>query len=295
VLIEGPESLTEKVDLLIDERCVSPVAFYTNFIDRKKRTLPKNAPAEMLNSFGPPRYSAFYPMCDYSPELVAVRHGHAAGARVRFIDLEYAEKVLASTHDEETHQAMRLESLADDFHLRHSEYIQELTRRTGCRDFNELWDHLFEAGHTSRTTDEFIDEIAAWCAMSRLDYGEDDLSRDGTTAREDCMAAAILDEQKRNKKEKLSGLILVVTGGFHTVALPDLVQAKPKRPKQTAFGKDETGVWLIRYRFDRLDALSGYESGMPSPQFYQRLWEAAPSLLPRGEKGRVRCRGGSHC
>jgi hypothetical protein len=277
VLIEGPESLTEKVELLVDERCVSPVAFYTNFIDRKKRTLPKDAPAETLKAFGPPRYAAFYPMCDYSPELVAVRHGHAAGARIRFIDLEYAEKVLASTPHEEEQQAVRPESLADDFHLRHSEYIQELTRRTGCRDFNELWDHLFEAGFASRTTDEFIDEIAAWCAMSRLDYGAVDLSRDGTTAREDCMAAAILDEQKRNRKEKRSGPILVVTGGFHTVALPDLVKAKPKRPKPPAFAKDETGVWLIRYSFDRLDALSGYASGMPSPRFYQRMWEASSS------------------
>ena len=33
-------------------------------------------------------------------------------------------------------------------------------------------------------------------------------------------------------------------------------------------------AWLIRYSFDRLDALNGYASGMPSPAYHQRVWEA---------------------
>ena len=295
ILIEGPESLTEKVELLVDERCVSPIAFFTNFIDRKRRSLPEEIAAEFADAFEPPRYSAFYPMCDYSPELVAVRAGHAAGARVRFIDLEYPEKVLAAIPDPDAKTTVKRESLADDSHLRHSEYIQELARRTGCRDFNELWDHLFESSHASVTTDEFIDQIAAWCAMARLGYRSEVLAGDATLAREDCMAAAINDELKKNAEEKRTGPILVVTGGFHTVALPDLVKSAPDRPKKPPFGEDETGVWLIRYSFDQLDALSGYASGMPSPQFYQRMWETSlPSLSPEARRDENRAEEQSH-
>lgn len=294
VLIEGPESLTGKVELLVDGRCLSPVAFFTNFIDRKRRSLPQDVAAELSDGFEPPRFSAFYPLCDYSPELVALRVGHAAGARIRFIDLEYPEKVLAAIPDPGSMPSVKRESLTNDSHLRHSDYIQELARRTGCRDFNELWDHLFESGHESLSTDGFVDQIAAWCAMARLGYSDRALADDGTAARENCMAAAINDELAKNREENRSGPVLVVTGGFHTVALPDLVQTRPSRPKKPAFGEDETGVWLIRYSFDQLDALSGYVSGMPSPQFYQRMWESRasdsrpdPARSPDGSGGSV--------
>lgn len=36
---------------------------------------------------------------------------------------------------------------------------------------------------------------------------------------------------------------------------------------------ERDSAWLIRYSFDRLDALNGYASGMPSPAFYQKVWE----------------------
>src|SRR6185369_7766908 len=36
------------------------------------------------------------------------------------------------------------------------------------------------------------------------------------------------------------------------------------------------GSFLVPYSFKRLDAFDGYQSGMPSPAYYQRLWEAGP-------------------
>ena len=83
------------------------------------------------------------------------------------------------------------------------------------------------------------------------------------------MAAAISEELRKNE----SGPILVVTGGFHTVALPDLVAAGTKRPEPPALSDDEAGSWLMRYSFDQLDVLAGYASGMPCPAFYDRLWQ----------------------
>jgi hypothetical protein len=275
ILIEGPASFTAQIPFLVNERCACPVALYTTFIDKCGRISGKaeNAAAEAL--FGPPRFAAYYPFCDYSPELVALRTGHAVGARLRFIDLEYAEMVLARMEGRETEpQPVRVDSLAAEPHLRHSEYIRALTRRLGCRDFNELWDHLFEAAADALATDAFIDRLAAYCAMARLDYTPEALRHDATTAREACMAAAIRDELARNEAEGRTGPVLVVTGGFHTVALPDLVAAGTTRPRPPELAEDETGTWLMRYSFDQLDALAGYASGMPSPAYYDRLWQA---------------------
>ncbi|MCE9561507.1 MAG: DUF5682 family protein [Planctomycetes bacterium] len=269
VLIEGPSSFTAKIDLLLDAEAVCPFALYTTFADKKAR-LGVSGP------LGPRRFAAYYPFCDYSPELVALRAGRAAKANLRFIDLEYAEMVL---HRQRTPDAkpegVRVDSLAADGHLSHSEYIRELARRLGCRDFNEAWDHLFETQWDSDDTDGFIDRVATYCAMARFSYRPEQLEADGTNAREACMAAAILDELKQLAAAKKKGPVLVVTGGFHSVVLPNLVGAGVTRPEAVDLAEDEGGSWLMRYSFDQLDALAGYASGMPQPAFYDRLWHAS--------------------
>jgi hypothetical protein len=268
VLIEAPASFTAKIDLLLDAKAVCPFALYTTFVDKKAR-LGDPGP------LGPRRFAAYYPFCDYSPELVALRAGRDAKADLRFIDLEYAEMVLARhKKSDEPDKPVRVDSLAADSHLSHSEYVRELARRLGCRDFNEAWDHLFETQWDSTDTDAFIDRVAAYCAMARFSYRPEELEEDGTNAREACMAAAITEELKRLSDEKKKGPVLVVTGGFHSVVLPDLVAAKATRPKPPELGDDEAGSWLMRYSFDQLDALAGYASGMPQPAFYDRLWHA---------------------
>ena len=269
ILIEGPGSFTSKIDLILDPGAVCPFALYATFADKKHR-LGDPGP------LGPRRFAAYYPFCDYSPELVALRAGRAVKANLRFIDLEYAEMILVRHRKPQSEEpAVRIDSLAADYHLSHSAYVRELARRLGCRDFNETWDHLFETQWDSADTDGFIDRVAAYCAMARFSYRPEELEEDGTNAREACMAAAIVEELARLDKAKNKGPVLVVTGGFHSVVLPDRVAAKAERPPAAPFEDDEAGAWLMRYSFDQLDALAGYASGMPQPAFYDRLWHAS--------------------
>ena len=90
------------------------------------------------------------------------------------------------------------------------------------------------------------------------------LQLDGCAAREAAMAAAVAEEP---------GRVVVVTGGFHTVALPAVAPALPAPVK--ADPKDAL-VSLMRYGFEQLDRLNGYASGMPAPEFYQRTWDEKP-------------------
>src|SRR5262245_21974846 len=142
ILIEGPMSFTPLIPTILDRATKPPIAVYTHFIDtgRKVYKSPANEPDP-----GPARFAAYYPFCDYSPELVALRVGHEVGAQLRFIDLDYAEQVLAEHTVSEQIGKPRVESLMQEGHLLHSEYLNALAQRSGCRDFNEMWDHLFEA------------------------------------------------------------------------------------------------------------------------------------------------------
>lgn len=272
ILIEGPEALDEYIPDLAAEDTVAPVALFTQFIDRKKITLPKPAEeAETKVLLTPPRYAAYYPLCDYSPELVAIREGKKIDARLAFCDLNYADQIVVESHDSTTWD--RMDSLLDERHLTQNEYLVELARRRGCRDTNELWDRVFECDLRGNDTKGFMEKVAAYCHFARCNTVPETLETDGTLARETRMAQIIQKELTRLKRRKETRPLLVVTGGFHTPPLAlKTADTKAKLP-ELDLTEDEALTAIIRYSFPQLDALNGYSAGMPSPLYYQRLWQ----------------------
>lgn len=243
VLIEGPRDATPLIPLLTHPKTRTPVAIYTTFVRR--------ADGDVL------RHGAYYPLCDYSPELAAIRAAAEVGARARFIDLTYPEMILAGRDDGDA----RAQSLQEERRFSHSALLWETCRRVGTRDPDDLWDHLYEVDGDLREPSRFFRDVLAYCALARRDCGPDALAADGTLAREAAMAAAVAEE---------AGRVVVVTGGFHTVALAETLPAMPAAV--TAEPADALVV-LVRYGFEQLDRLNGYASGMPAPGFYQRSWD----------------------
>ena len=218
--------------------------------------------------------TAYYPFCDYSPEWAALRYAPEINAQVEFIDLAWSSQV---EHELQTFakQTWQSRSLQQERYLGHSQYLQALAHKLHCRNHDELWDHLFELKSKKEMNDwqNFFHEVLVWCAMSRLDYEDSVLEADASLVREQCMLQSILECYENNK-----GTICVITGGFHTLALIEelakqLLSEKPKKIKKIKSADQNDQAWLIRYSFDRLDALNGYASGMPSPAFYQRCWQ----------------------
>lgn len=218
--------------------------------------------------------TAYYPFCDYSPEWAALRYAPEINAQVEFIDLAWSSQV---EHELQTFakQTWQSRSLQQERYLGHSQYLQALAHKLHCRNHDELWDHLFELKSKKEMNNwqNFFHEVLVWCAMSRLDYEDSVLEADASLVREQCMLQSILECYENNK-----GTICVITGGFHTLALIEelakqLLSEKPKKIKKIKSADQNDQAWLIRYSFDRLDALNGYASGMPSPAFYQRCWQ----------------------
>ncbi|MBI4748566.1 MAG: hypothetical protein HY774_08745 [Acidobacteria bacterium] len=258
ILIEGPEDITPLISTLLDPRTKPPVAIYTTFVDRRHSP---DVSVPGLPDAGPPRFAGFYPFCDYTPELVALKAGQHVGAKLRFIDLTFPEQILAGAKP--TSRALLDESV-----FRRSIYLTSLAKRAGCRDHNELWDHLFEANFLQLPADVFVRNVVGYCLMARQDSSAEMLQADGTLTREQAMAAAIEEELVLT-----TGKILVVTGGFHTVVLPKLIQQPVKRPKKPKLADGDAQTVVMRYSFEQLDALNGYAAGMPSPNYYQQFWK----------------------
>ncbi|MHA6760006.1 DUF5682 family protein [Streptacidiphilus sp. PAMC 29251] len=256
VLVEGPSDINGRLDeLLLGHQL--PIAVFSHYRDAERTA------------------TSWAPLCDYSPEWVALRAGRAAGAEVRFIDLPSWHPAFA---DRSNRYA--------DAEARYAEATARLCEQFSADSVDALWDRLFEV----EPEQGLAERLAAYFELVRGDADADDSDR----ARERYMAgwvrAAVAEAGERP--------VLVVTGGFHRPALQALCAEaadgsgwpEVPAPPTGAVG----GSFLVPYSFRQLDAFAGYQSGMPSPGYYQQLWEegaeqAADGLL-RAVTGRLRRR-----
>lgn len=258
VLIEGPSDFNSRLREFAAPHQL-PIAIYSYFslADGTKR-------------------GAFYPFCDFSPEWIALRTGLELGAHVEFIDLPWVDVAPLD----------RIANRYADGQLGRSPYTAELCRRLGVDDWNALWDTLFEIERELNVAD-FLQRCHTFCHSARV--AEEGASA-ADLAREAHMLTAIRAAVARGR-----GPIVVVTGGFHSPALfaglhgrafePVLTNATDEpagdepRPPVT-----DRGLALTPYSYERLDALTGYNAGLPNPGFYHRVWlnrlQPSPSQHP---------------
>uniref|UniRef100_UPI00157DED8F DUF5682 family protein n=1 Tax=Micromonospora chalcea TaxID=1874 RepID=UPI00157DED8F len=242
VLVEGPADLNGRMDELLGDHEL-PIAVFTAHRD------------------GTRRHASWSPFCAYSPEWVALTAGREVGAQLRFIDLPAWHPALSD----------RANRYADA-DQRYAEAVRRLCATLAVDNVDALWDHLFEIGPDdglAERLDTYFDVLRGESAA-----GEDD------TAREAYMARWVRAASRRAAGRP----VLVVTGGFHRPALVRLTAGAgddgPEDedwPEVPAPAPDAVaGSYLVPYSFRRLDAFVGYQSGMPSPAYYQRVWEDGP-------------------
>lgn len=276
ILIEGPDSFNPLIPALLDPQTRPPVAILGQ--------------ADALKKGDDTPRSAYFPFCDYSPEWQALQAGHQQAATLRFIDLPWNAQ-----GDDEQPDAQS-QSLQKERYLAHSQFISRLAKTCYCRDHDELWEHLFELRPLEALTDwqRLFHDTFIWCALARLDYEPEVLAAEGSSRREAHMLAHI----QTVKQQQPQARILVVTGGFHTLALIEglahalqrqFALAADQQRQFLAMQKraEKDSSWLIRYSFDRLDALNGYASGMPSPAYYQKSWESLLQQRRENEEARL--------
>ncbi|MFG1746765.1 DUF5682 family protein [Micromonospora chalcea] len=242
VLVEGPADLNGRMDELLGDHEL-PIAVFTAHRDGNRR------------------HVSWSPFCAYSPEWVALTAGREVGAQLRFIDLPAWHPALSG----------RANRYADA-DQRYAEAVRRLCATLAVDNVDALWDHLFEIG-----PDDGLAE--------RLDTYFDVLRGESAAGADDTAREAYMARWVRAARRRAAGRpVLVVTGGFHRPALVRLTAGAgddgPEDedwPEVPAPAPDAVaGSYLVPYSFRRLDAFVGYQSGMPSPAYYQRVWEDGP-------------------
>ena len=247
VLVEGPCDMNERIDeLLLGHQM--PIALFSY----------------RQNPDGSSR-GTWTPFCEFSPELVAMQTARKVGSKPMWMDLPAWDDTF-----------LGVENRFGSERMKHSDRLGEIADRLGFEDTDALWDHLFEQ---PQSIEDLEKGLIRYFDVLRADEpgGERDEPREATMTR--FIAAAARDCKKGET-------IVVVCGGYHKPALerqwndsdptwPDV----PPVPEGT-----RVGSYFVPYSLRRLDSFAGYASGMPSPGFYQAVWEqgsekAAESML----------------
>jgi Family of unknown function (DUF5682) len=203
------------------------------------------------------RRGAFYPFCIYSPEWQALQSANEHHIPVEFIDIPWADSPTERTS----------QNCYSDESFSQSSYVDTLCQKLGVPDFDTLWDTLFEID-PNISIDTYLERCHQFCYHLR--------SSEHQASNSDQQREAFMTERIRLLLNKHPGKILVITGGFHSYPLYRSIilnQALPVvsvNPHPTAIAQ---GIALTPYSYDRLDNLTGYNSGMPNPGFYHAVWQ----------------------
>ena len=261
VLVEGPQNAQEMISTLTNPETTAPVALYYFYKDSKG-----------LLSEEKEDYKCYYPFLNCSPELVALREAASRGIPARFIDLSYGEILLGTAKDKGLRQSSEKQTYNDDYLLSRSRYLELLCEKTGLRSFEEFWEKYFEIDGLSLDTGKFIHRMYTYCTLAREHTPREEMEEDGCLLRERYMAEQIAEASREFER------ILVVTGGFHTKGLEELLSWDGKNgntqsTKLHNLSPEDQGVYPLAYSMEAADALNGYASGMQSPGFYELVWK----------------------
>ncbi|HZN92182.1 MAG TPA: DUF5682 family protein, partial [Myxococcales bacterium] len=172
VLIEGPADMNERLgELLLDHQL--PIAIFTSYRGQDRV------------------HASWSPLCEYSPELVALREGQAAGARVRFMDLPAWHPAFDGVRNRYS-----------DGDRREARAIAELCARFSVEGLDGLWDHLFEQPAAEGELSDRLKQYFLAIRGGARAVGEDEPRETFMIAH---LEAALAD----------GGPVVAVCGGFH--------------------------------------------------------------------------------
>jgi hypothetical protein len=250
VLIEGPDDANHLIDALTAPDAVAPFALLAYRPPEIKQATADAAPQVV-----------FYPFCDYSPELVALRTARELGIEARFCDIPARASLEAREPDEQTPPD------ADDAPHDPTADAPELSlydivaQRLGFQSHEEWWECLYES--CLRDPARLLQLTQEWGELVVQAGGISDY---------DALRNAYMWRHVEQSGVPPERIVLVV-GAAHAAAFaqPDFrAEYDPNHPLLQARPAEFV---ITPYSFPRLSEQLGYGAGNRAPQFYQDAWE----------------------
>jgi len=270
ILVEGPALADNLIKYMVERDTIPPIAILSLYADTNN-TFGLNgilSPDKLV----PAKFEAYYPFVSYSPELVALSEAIKKKIPIHFIDLPLTGLISCqSANLKDPSKKGQLFNIEGESVYKLSSFYNRFAQVFDFEDFNESWETLFEIGASKSDIDELRESTLLFCAFIRQTIDVKLLKANGTLARESFMKHNIETYRKKYKVKEKD--ILVITGGIHSIALPDTI------PQTYNFPTKQLINSLVPYSYYRISQKSGYMSGNQAPQFYNSIWKKFTSQV----------------
>lgn len=256
VLVEGPDDATELIPWLVHPDTDPPVTLLSSWVDKSNK-LGQNGVLSVSEDV-PARFRGWWPFVAHGPEYAVLAAAARHGVPAYFIDASLKAQLPTMR---------RLDQQPTDRNLAESQFFAELARRAHHPTFDAFWDATFEASGFTSSTAAFRRAVLtfAWCARHLSGAPDAD---ENNVLRERHMRWWV----DKLRKEHPEGELLVVTGAYHSVALPFL---KGKKAAGRPDAQSKTLLCAHSYR-----ALTRLAPASPHPGFSEAVFRAARAGLP---------------
>jgi hypothetical protein len=240
LLVEGPPDGNGVISWVAHHEMTPPVALLVYRPPEKAPMRPE---------------AVFYPFARFSPEWVALRYALMQPIPVRFMDLAVAHHfALAESEPDST--------LPTDTLVLPRDPIAELAQAAGYADSERWWEMMVEQRVDATDLFEAITE-----AMTALRAGH-------TPSRHESLREAAMRRIVRQAEKEGYQRIAVVCGAWHTPALAHMPPVAQDNALLRGLPKVKVEATWVPWTYGRLTYTSGYGAGVPSPAWYDHLWEA---------------------
>lgn len=293
ILIEGPCDFNARIDELLLPHQL-PIALYSYRYDGKQSA------------------QSWFPFLDYSPELVALKKGSAVGSSLYFMDLphwSYRAHVaefwssqpdeLNSNTKKDRYQTVLADLLkqsgcdnqdalwdswfehapSDELAERLAQYFLTLrgdelgSHEDQLREgFMAQWINYIASQHKKNAS--ILVVCGGWHveALKRLSMDAKSIQPSAQSKQASETSVSQASSQTANPPDP-EQFIQALTAQYSNTSDSSTDTDSEDLNENTEKNTIEKGNYLIPYEFRQVDALSGYGAGMPSPQYYQWLYD----------------------
>ncbi|MFD5359593.1 DUF5682 family protein [Streptomyces tendae] len=276
VLVEGPPEADALIPLAADEDMRPPVALLAHAVDEPGR-------------------SAFWPLAEFSPELVAVRWALEHDVPARFIDLPATHTLAWQAADD--HDKDHADGQAGDRAGRREpgdrpgtaapdvrgDPLAALAAAAGHDDPERWWEDVIE--HRSPGEGDALAPFTAleeaMTALRETGEGEGEGGERGAVDARDLVREAHMRLQVRAARREFAQGVAVVCGAWHVPALRRPATVAADRALVKGLPRTKVEMTWVPWTHRRLSRAGGYGAGIESPGWYAHLFAAADRPVER--------------
>lgn len=255
VLIEGPADADRLIPYLLDGATVPPVAIYAYPAGLGER------PADRASS-----RAVFFPLCQYSPEYVALKAGDAVGAALRFCDVPAGVTLSWPDRSQDGESEPEASEGTDVVGDAYAAFTGRLAKVAGFGSFDAFWEAAFEQACGGAALESFLGAFGEYGAMARA-FGNSEVNQARDELRERHMAGvagAVVREGVTADE------VVLVCGAAHAGPIARWFAAGADLPELGPMLESELA--LVPYGYPRLSEQLGYGAGNRAPWYYQQVW-----------------------